>query len=114
MRKMMGLGFLNDGDNVYLILQDEPKIPTHTAAILSVMDLYVAKRFFVEKNENGVLDGVEVFVSPHWKSLYGDYPCTIDWLPEPREFDVVESTVVSETELDPPLEDHWYHDNPNY
>lgn len=87
-KKMIGIGFLTDGDREYLILADEPKLPTHQAAILSVMDLYVARRYFVEKSEDGILGGKDLFLTPHWISLYGDYPCTIEWFPEPREFEV--------------------------
>jgi hypothetical protein len=57
---------------------------------LSRHDFYVARRYFIEKPEKGLLAGEEIFVAPHWRSFYGDVGFTIDWFPEVRECEITE------------------------
>lgn len=86
--KVTGRGILRDASGEWLLIRPEPSNnPPNT---LSRHDFFVARRYFIEKPEEGFLAGEDIFLAPHWKSIYGDAGFTIDWFSEVRECEITE------------------------
>lgn len=82
---MIGIGLLRDATGDYIIIdrsaEDNPRPLAETS-------FYLAKRYFVERPEDGLLAGEEIIMPPHWVSFFGSHAFRVDWFPEAKEFEI--------------------------
>lgn len=81
------LGLMTIGDKEYVVLSEkgsqiEPPHCTYLKPLIEFPKFLVARVFFIEKNEEGVLTGNYQYVNPHWITVSGTF--SIEWLAVPQ------------------------------